>query len=185
MKYKNDEISELLVDYLEGDLTEDLKKDLELVVRNSPDREKSFKALGETKNIIKSLQPQMPDLSDAFFDKLHGKIMTGVSKQKPHSRVRLWLEEQSWQNYAAAAVVLFVSGTIFFALTNSTVRFQSAGIEQSGDMLLSISLEVPEAFTDSLLSDRDSSEFLLDAMAEKVAQLEGKNADQLMDKLGE
>jgi hypothetical protein len=51
-------------------------------------------------------------------------------------------------------------------------------------MLLSISLEVPEAFSDSLLNDR-GDEFLMDAMAEKVAGLGEKDASNVITELGE
>lgn len=194
MKYKRDEINELLVDYIEGEASEGLKKDLDLVVQNSPVRGKAFKALSETRTLVKNAEPKMAaDLSDAFFAKMHANIMNEVAKTQPQPRVLLWLSSSStWRSFAqnqwryvgAAAVVVLLSGAIFVSLLRPSVKFQSAGIEQKGDMLLSISLEVPEAFSDSLLNDR-GDEFLMDAMAEKVAGLQEKDASQVMSDLRE
>jgi hypothetical protein len=190
-KYGSGEINELLIDYMENDLSEGLRSDLNLVVRNSPSRDKTLRAFAETKKLVKAAEPAMPGLGEEFFDKLHGRIMSEVSVTKPSSarvlRARLWLGERSWRSYAAlaatAAAVLLVSGATLFSFLKPNVQFQSAGTDR-GDMLLSISVEVPEAFADSLLNDRASSDFYLDAVAQKVAQLEEKNASNLIDRLG-
>ncbi len=186
MKYKRDEINELLVDYLENDVSEGLKNDLDLVVRNSSVRGKTLKALGETRKLVKAAEPIMPNLSDDFFNKLHDKVMAQVAEQKPRTRVLLWLEDQSWQTYAAAIAFVLLTGSVLFSVLKPTVTFQTAGLENPhGDMLLSISVEVPEVFADSLLNDRNSSDFYMDAMAEKVAQLEEHNANNLIDSIGD
>jgi hypothetical protein len=184
MKYKRDEINELLIDYLENDLAEGLKNDLNLVVRNSPARNKSLRAFEETKKIVKSAEPNLPNLSDSFFDQLHEKVMADISQLKPRSRVSLWFGEQSWRSIAAVAVMVLVSGALFFTLFKPSLTFKSAGTEKTGDMLLSISVKVPEAFSSSLLNDRDEADFFMDAMAEKVAQLEEKNASNLINEIG-
>ncbi len=194
MKYKRDEINELLVDLVEGEASDGLKKDLELVLRNSPAREKNFKALEETRKIVKSIEPVMADMSEAFHANLHAKIMKDVAEQQPHSWGRLWLSEHAtwrsftqsgqWRYVGAAALVVLLAGSVFFSSLRPSLKFESAGIEQKGDMLLSISLEVPEAFADSLLNDR-GDEFLMDAMAEKVAGLQEKDASQVMSDLRE
>jgi hypothetical protein len=195
MKYKRDEINELLVDYIEGEASEGLKKDLDLVVKNSPIREKAFNALTETRKLVKNVEPKMADMSDAFFAKMHANIMDEVAKTAPQPRVLLWLSSSaSWRSLAknspslrtvgAAAVVVLLSGALFISLLRPSVKFESAGIEKQSDMLLSISLEVPEAFSDSLLNDR-GDEFLMDAMAEKVAGLGEKDASNVITELGE
>jgi len=185
VRYKRDEINELLVDYLEKDISEGLKNDLDLVITNSPTRSKSLQALAETRKIVKSSEPQVADPGDAFFDQLHSKIMAEVGRTAPQKRIRLWLGERTWTNGAAAAVVLLLAGSVFFNLLKPTVTIQSAGVENQGDMLLSISVEVPEAFADSLLNDTNADDFYMDAMAGKVAQLEESHATDIMNELGE
>ncbi len=193
MKYKRDEINELLVDYIEGEASEGLKTDLDLVVKNSPVREKAFKAITETRALVKNAEPKTADMSDAFFAKMHANIMNEVAKTTPQPRVLLWLSSSDswrslaqiqWRTVGAAAVVVLLSGALFVSLLRPSVKFESAGIEKQSDMLLSISLEVPEAFSDSLLNDR-GDEFLMDAMAEKVAGLGEKDASNVITELGE
>jgi hypothetical protein len=185
VKYKRDEINELLVDYVEKEVPEGLKRDLDLLVRNSPIRERSLHALAETRKIVKASEARAPDLSEDFFNGLHDKVMARISDQRPRTRVRLWLEGYSWRGYAAAAVLALVAGSVALSFLKPSVRFQSAGLDRSGDMLVSISVKVPDAFASSLLNDRDADDFYMDAMAEKVANLEKENATDLMNQIGE
>lgn len=182
---KHDDIDSILIDYMENEVPEALGSDLKLLVANSTARQKVFQSFAETRKIISSTAMKTPDLGEDFFNQLHGKIMSQVATQKPHNRGRLWLEEQSWQRFVAAGLMAVVSGSIILSLLNPTVKLESAGLERGSDMLLSLSVEVPEAFADSLLNDRDSADFLMNAMVEKVAHLEEKPAGDLIDLIGE
>lgn len=75
--------TEVWLDYLEGNLDETFKKDLELVLKNNPQYKITLNQLREIKSNLKDNIKQIP--SDGMFAKMKTKIMKGIDGVTPEA----------------------------------------------------------------------------------------------------
>jgi hypothetical protein len=170
--------TDLLVDLMEDELVPSHKRDMRLYVQNSPSGMKELQHLQMTKTLVKKVEGKVPNLTDEAFDRMHSQIMKAVQNTKqetpPPPALSRRRDFRSLALGVVAACVVLVSSAVLWNVLSPRVSLQQVGSNpeaKSSDMLLAISVEVPEAFADSLLSDRNEIDFYLDAAAQKVGRL--------------
>jgi hypothetical protein len=169
---------ELWVDYLENDLEAPLKKDLDLILANSDFDKKNLRDLKITKSLIKASVP-VGEREDAFFDKLHGNIMTNLDRKTDDGVVIF--PRSSWIPVAAAIALVVIGGLVLSQLRKSG----QVPRHLRGDILISESALNLDAFSDSLINDQSEGDFFIEVAAQKMDSLTQAETANFFDHLRE
>lgn len=150
--------TEWLIDLMENELSQNHKQDMKLYVRNSQSAMQELQSLQTAKNLVKKSEPQIPDISEAMLARIHTNVMAGVKnavQESPARSAPTFLRPfKPFIIAAAVACAVIVSGVVLWQVVGPRISIQPIATNpetQNTDMLLAISLEVPEAFADSLI----------------------------------
>jgi len=187
--------TEWIVDLMENELETAHKNDMRIYVRNSVSAMESLESLHLTKTLIKKSESKVPDMGDAVMNRIHSQVMAAVKNTRQESPVVsrnafAFIPTRLRPALMATAVVclMVMSGVGLWQYLSPKISIkQMANSEtQNTDMFLAISVEVPEAFADSLISDRHEIDFYLDAAAQKVGRLNSEaDANEFYDEFVE
>ncbi|MGE3975821.1 MAG: hypothetical protein AB7F59_14955 [Bdellovibrionales bacterium] len=183
--------TDLLIDLMENELEKSHKQDMRRYVQNSPASMAELEALQKTKSFIKKSEGLVPDMSEAMQARLHSQIMSAIKDVKQETPTRFIFGSVVFRSSlmaSAVIAVLLLSGLALWQVLGPRVSIQQVAKDsenQNTDLMLAISVEVPEAFADSLLSEKNEIDFYLDAAAQKVVRLKNEDANEFYNEFME
>lgn len=175
---------EILVDYVENENSPSLQEDVKLCLGHSLQDRETVKALKVAKKLLKHSDSEEPPFDDKFYDVLHSKIMAAVEEEKVMPGYMLKMFESKYRRMAAFTFIfLFISVALVYEFKSNKLIHVKGEETAQGDWLLSVSVDRPEAFANSLISDEDKTDFFLNAAAEKVGLMRASDAKKFMDEV--
>lgn len=192
---------EFWTDFVEGEIDDSLKEDVELLLKRDTAVATAYKSLVEdiqkTKDIVESasVQDELPQ-DDEYYKKLHSQIMAKVGQVEVLSFEEIEKEEHQVEENVfrlpsylmmggvAALFVAVLSVLLFQNTQNGNQGFKNVANQQEAsekDWLLRASADNPEVFAESILSVESQEDFVSKAAEKKVEQLSDEELKKIID----
>ncbi len=135
--------------------------------------------------------PELP-MDDAFFEKLHDRVMASVEKTEiaplsPMHRQRRLLKTnwKSWLISGGSLMMIFVASFHAPPMVRSFLD-QSHGVQvfRNEDNFVAETLRSPEAFSETLISYQSESDFFVDVAERSFHDLSQEHVREIMGEAG-
>lgn len=180
------EDQDIWIDFLEGEVDPSLREDLARMLQNKPAAQAAVNDYARIKKGVKKTNDIKLNLDDQYFENLHSKIMTAVETQTaPKEAEVIPLIRRRWVPVAAAAALVIVLGGVFVNHVKDLQGQKPADkvARVSQDWLIQTSAKNPGAFSETVISNEDDSDLLMDATARKLDRMSDDEAKKIINEL--
>ena len=189
-KFGNLNDSELLVDYMEGEMGPDQKGNFEQVLRSNEESRKALRQLKKLKREIGGIPVDALPSDPDYYDQLADRIMAKVGQTQVQSKTWMMYSKFEVLRYAAAVLLMVAGGwTSLKAISNQHdtrgVMATAAAQNQVRDLLIESAVEEPSIFADTVMTQTDEEDLVMDASAQKLDELSDNERDMFLKALKE
>lgn len=177
---------ETWIDFVEGELSAGLKKDLASYAQGHPGALGEVKAWTRLRREVKALKVEVPEES-AYYDNLHDRIMGSVGKSKQESKVILLIRKHSVRAVAAALVAVFggqmILNSVRLKQQGSEQVAQTRNLQSPGEFVVDTTGVSPSSLSGSIFSNEDDIDMYMNMAAEQLEKGSEKDREELLKSL--